>query len=509
MSGKVYLVGAGPGEKDLITVKGKRLLEACSVVVYDSLVSEQLLWSVKEDCERIYVGKRNGKHSAEQQEINAVLVEKALAGKMVVRLKGGDPFVFGRGGEEIEALRKAGISYETVPGVTSAVSVPASAGIPVTHRGLSQSLHIVTGHTAASASQLTDNYEALAKAGGTAVFLMGLSNLGKITQEMVKYGKPGETPAAVITSGTTNQQRVLRSTLSRIAKEAEREQMDSPAVIVIGETAALDYRCQKKGRLSGISVGVTGTFRFTQKLISLLEAEGAAVRLLFQMQLKEINQERFLAELTDVESYSWVVFTNSNAVSLFFQQQKKLGMDYRRFSHLKFAVIGAGTGKTLLEYGFHTDFMPAVYTAAALGAGLAEIADGTDRFLIPRAAAGSKELTKKLKEAQLSYTDLPVYELTLKTIEWENLEKEAALLDYITFGSSSGVRVLLEQEGLKKILMKKSLAAIGEITANTIKSFGYGNPVTAEDYTAEGLVSAICQDVCTMDKFKEEKGEPD
>lgn len=505
MKGKVYLVGAGPGEKELITVKGKKLLEECGAVVYDSLASEQLLDYVGEDCERIFVGKRSGFHSMEQEKINAILVEKALEGKTVVRLKGGDPFVFGRGGEEIEALKRAELFYEVIPGVTSAIAVPACAGIPVTHRGMSQSVHIVTGHTASFENQLTDNYEALAKAGGTLVFLMGLSNLSKIASELMKYGKPGNTPAAVISFGTTERQRVLRSTLSAIAEEAKKEQMKAPAVIVIGETAALQCQYQKMGRLYGISVGVTGSSHFTQKLTKLLKEEGAFVRLLAQMRLKEINQEKFTKELLKLEAYHWVVFTSSNAVSLFFLRLKKLGCDFRRLSHIKFAVIGEGTEQTLLQYGFQADFMPSVYTSSALLAGLLKVIEPGERVLLPRAAAGSEELSQGFEKAGIIFTELPVYALILRQEGKEILEGELKLTNYVIFGSSSGVRALFEQEGLTELLGNQKLVAIGEITAEALKSFGYRNPIVAKKYTAEGIVSAICLDVVSRAGASKEK----
>ena len=239
--GTVYLIGAGPGDPELITVKGLKRLQTCEVVIYDRLASFQLLDEVKEDCVKIYVGKEAGQHSKTQEEINQIMVTYAKKYEHVVRLKGGDSFVFGRGGEEIEALKKHNIAYEVVPGITSAIAVPEMAGIPVTHRGMSQSFHVITGHTSSLDHTLTDNYEVLAKLEGTLVFLMGLGNLAKIADQLIQHGKAVTTPVAVISNGTMIHQTTIRATLGTILDLVHEKEISSPAIIVIGQTAGLEY----------------------------------------------------------------------------------------------------------------------------------------------------------------------------------------------------------------------------------------------------------------------------
>ncbi|MBD5544495.1 MAG: uroporphyrinogen-III C-methyltransferase [Lachnospiraceae bacterium] len=285
---KVYLVGAGPGDKELITVKGLKLLKECDVVIYDRLASFELLEEVRADCIKVCVGKEPGRHSMSQEEINGLLVEYGQKYDKVVRLKGGDSFVFGRGGEEAEALQKAGLSFELVPGVTSAVAVPECAGIPVTHRGMSQSFHVITGHTKDGEHALTEDYHILAGLDGTLVFLMGLGNLKEITERLMAHGKDKTTPAAVIEKGTTSEERMVRGTLENIYGKVSRAGLSSPVVILIGKTAALSYgkykKCQKK------TIGITATTGTADKLRSALEREGFHVVETCKMEVEEIRE---------------------------------------------------------------------------------------------------------------------------------------------------------------------------------------------------------------------------
>ncbi|MBQ1904153.1 MAG: uroporphyrinogen-III C-methyltransferase, partial [Ruminococcus sp.] len=277
-NGRVYLVGAGCGDFDLITVRGRLLLEVCDTVVYDSLIDDRLLSFVRKECEKICVGKRSGRHSETQENINRILVEKAKEGKLVVRLKGGDPFVFGRGGEEILALKKENIEYTVVPGVTSAVAVPELAGIPVTHRELSRSFHVITGHTKDDFSP--DRFSAYARLDGTLVFLMGLSHLNDIACELIKYGKKNDTPAAVISNGASRSQRIVKGTLKSIYSDAVSAGLTSPAVIVIGDTVRFDFSENITAPLKNVTVTVTGTKSFVMKLSDKLTAQGADTFLL-------------------------------------------------------------------------------------------------------------------------------------------------------------------------------------------------------------------------------------
>ncbi|MBQ2924613.1 MAG: uroporphyrinogen-III C-methyltransferase, partial [Anaerotignum sp.] len=324
MNGKVYLVGAGCGDPELITWKGLNLLRKCDVVLYDDLVAPKLLEETKKDCEWIFVGKRYGKHSLPQKETNALLIEKAKEGKTVVRLKGGDPFVFGRGGEEILALQAENIPYEVVSGVTSSIAVPAAAGIPVTHRKMARSFHVITGHTAADGeTTLTENLDVLAKLEGTLVFLMGLHHLEEICEGLINGGKNEKTPAAVISGGTTPRQKTVRANLGELAEKTREAELEAPAVIVIGETAGMDFAGTIPRPLYGVKIGVTGTKSITRKMRDRLEEMGAAVTEMDYSTIVPYRENTHLeAELQRVSDYPWAVFTSPNGVEIFFDYLK-------------------------------------------------------------------------------------------------------------------------------------------------------------------------------------------
>lgn len=289
MSGRVIIAGAGCGDYDLITMRGYGALKSCDVVIYDSLIDSRLLDFCKDGAERICVGKRAGRHSSTQEEINALLVEKAAEGGVVLRLKGGDPFVFGRGGEEITALKAAGIPYSLIPGVTSSVAVPELAGIPVSHRGLSRSFHVITGHTANDL--LPEHFESYAKCGGTLIFLMGLRNLPEIAGRLIENGMGEKTPAAVISKGATPEQRAVKGCLGDIAEKVKREDLPAPAVIIVGETAGLDLSPTYLPPLYGVSVAVTATKGLSRRLIKSLNALGAYAHRCGGFELRELNDE--------------------------------------------------------------------------------------------------------------------------------------------------------------------------------------------------------------------------
>lgn len=289
MSGRVIIAGAGCGDYDLITMRGYEALKSCDVVIYDSLIDSRLLDFCKDGAEKICVGKRAGRHSSTQEEINTLLVEKAAEGGVVLRLKGGDPFVFGRGGEEITALKAAGIPYSLIPGVTSSVAVPELAGIPVSHRGLSRSFHVITGHTANDL--LPEHFESYAKCGGTLIFLMGLRNLPEIAGRLIENGMGENTPAAVISKGATPEQRAVKGCLGDIAEKVKREDLPAPAVIIVGETAGLDLSPTYLPPLYGVSVAVTATKGLSRRLIKSLNALGAYAHRCGGFELRELNDE--------------------------------------------------------------------------------------------------------------------------------------------------------------------------------------------------------------------------
>ena len=321
--GIVYFVGAGPGGEGLLTLKGAEKLKTCDVVIYDRLASEGFLKMLKPGCKKIYAGKQAGKHYMEQKEINSLLTEHALKDNIVVRLKGGDSFVFGRGTEEIDALNQHNIPYEVIPGVTSATAVPEGAGIPVTHRGTSRSFHVITGHTDTSTGAPECNYKALANTGGTLIFMMGLANINEIAVSLIKEGMPEDTPVAVISGGTTERQKVLRSQLGRISKEVKENNMFSPAVIIAGETASYNYNYNKnKLCFSKKTAGIVATRVLREKIEEGLRISGTACVPVCDMEVEAVSAEGLIKELEDIEKYNWIVFTSRNGVILFFQALK-------------------------------------------------------------------------------------------------------------------------------------------------------------------------------------------
>jgi len=492
----VYLVGAGPGDPALMTLKGRALLGSCGALVYDHLASRQFLEWVPSTCRKIYVGKQAGHHSMKQDEINAVLVELALSGLTVVRLKGGDPFVFGRGGEEIQALEAHGIPYETVPGVTSAVAVPECAGIPVTHRGVSRSFHVITGHTLDGKDCLPPEFETYGPLPGTLVFLMGLGQLPAIVAGLIRGGMDQDTPAAVIEKGTLPDQRVVRAPLSGIYAKAMEEGISTPAIIVVGETASFHMKSDTMegtaGPLAGYRIGMIGTRHFTDSLGHALEQKGGYASTILEMEVVSHAKGPAMEEAyRNLAAYTWLVFTSANGVRLFFQGMQQSAVDYRLLGHMKFAVIGDGTGGELANFGFHADYMPDSFCAEALARGLASILSGSDRILIARSRGGSPILTRILEEAGLVYDDIVLYQVEGRLVS------EQSSFDYITFASASGVRAYLSS-GLNvnpgQRTGRTKLVCIGDITAGELKKHGITADITAGTYHIQGLVQAILKD---------------
>ena len=496
-NGVVYLVGAGPGDPELITEKGLSRLKHCDAVVYDSLASDLLLREVSADCEKIYVGKRAGSHSMKQEEINRLLVELAKKGLSVVRLKGGDPFVFGRGGEEVLALNKAGIPYEVVSGVTSAVAALASAGIPITHRGLSRSFHVMTGHTLSEEGTLPPDFDAFAKLSGTLVFLMGLGNLSLIVNGLIKEGKSGGTPAAVIESGTLPGQRIVRGTLSDIEERVRESGIKSPAIIVAGEVAALDFSSTAKAPLKGCRIGITGTPSFAGKLHKELTSLGGTVKHLLSLSLVSYKTGGRMKEAyKGLSGYTWITFTSANAVREFFSGLVECGYDYRAVGHVKFASVGNGTAKELLKYGFRSDYTPENYQVRDLAEGLRKLISGKDRILIPRSSRGSRELNQILQETEAAFDDVVLYDVVSQTPDAGKEDMAIEGLDYVTFASASGVEAFFETGGQqeKEWFNNVKVVCIGDITAEALERYGRNADLIAEVYSVSGIAQAICSD---------------
>jgi uroporphyrinogen III methyltransferase/synthase len=492
----VHLVGAGPGDPDLITVKGRELLSTCDVVIYDKLASSQLLDYLRDDCIKVYVGKEAGKHSKTQEEINQILITYAKEYAQVVRLKGGDSFVFGRGGEEIDELIKHNLEFELIPGVTSAISVPELAGIPVTHRGVSQSFHVITGHTKSSENTLTENYEELAKLDGTLVFLMGLGNLAKIVDKLIEHGKNPNTPVAVISNGTMANQRTVRATLATIEQVVIEAKLSSPAIIVVGPVAALDYSKRNVDAYTKIGYGLVGTKEIQDKITEGLRKHGVPkvnITNLCQMQLIKTKEIETLAkELSHISSYPWVIFTSQNAIKLFFETMDAQEIDRRVLSQTKFSVVGAGTKQALLNYGYQADFLPTKFSSADLAVELSQVVTNGEKVLIPRAKQGSEELGAILHQNHIDFCEIPIYDVVgclAESIE-EHVE-----VDCLVFASASGVTTFFEELQEKQIELSDNvkIACIGQVTAEELSKYGRFPEILAKVSDVKGLVDEIIQ----------------
>ena len=494
--GKVILVGAGPGEGGLLTVKGKAALERADVVVFDRLVGEEVLNLIPETAKRIDVGKHAGDHPVPQGEINRILLEEGQKNQLVVRLKGGDPFLFGRGGEELELLSAHNVPFEVVPGVTSALAAPAYGGIPVTHRDFASSLHIVTAHRRAGKEAYLP-FEALVNAGGTLVFLMGVAALPHICTGLLKAGMAPETPAAVVERGTTPQQRRISATLGTLSEQANAAGVESPAVIVVGGVCSLaeDFDWFDHLPLKGKRVVVTRPKERAGTLSARLRALGAAVWEFPCIETAPLHPCPALTEAVEgLSRYEWLVFTSPAGVECLWDELRRTGRDARALAGVSIAAIGPGTAKALAAHGLTADFIPDLYDGAHLGAGLAERATG--RVLLLRAEWGSPALTEALEGAKLSYDDVAVYETTYAAPRSEEMRRavEAGEVNLVTFTSASTVRGFVRSVGEGTDFSRITGVCIGEQTAREARRFQI--PVTiAREATIDGLIEIITEGV--------------
>lgn len=485
--GYVYLVGAGCGQADLITVRGLALLRSCEVVVYDDLIAQELLDAVPENTEKIYMGKRSGRHSAPQSEICALLIEKARQGKTVVRLKGGDPFVFGRGGEELLALRAAGIPCEVVPGISSSIAIPALSGIPVTHRGVSQSVHVVTAHTADTPDGLPAFFDTLAQLPGTLVFLMGLTRLPQIVRRLTAAGMPSDTPAAVVSGGNSPHPAIVRGTLADLEEKARAAGVRSPAVIVVGRTAELDLSSTIPKPLKGACVGLTGTPAVTGKLQDALRAQGARVFFAERSAVEPLEVSFDLRTLCDGRPH-WLVFTSANGVQLFFREASRREIDLRRLNACRFAVIGPATARALKAHGIQADLCPETYTGEALGQMLLRNVRPEEDIILLRSRLGSRELFQTLAE-QHPVQDIPLYDIHLDPQVTADARQQLDAADYLTFSSASGVNLFFDTRG--GIPERTVCVCIGEVTARALRRRSSKPFLTAPEISVDGIVRAI------------------
>lgn len=492
MTGQVFLIGAGCGKWDLITVRGLRLLRACDTIVYDDLIDGELLFFAPEGAECIYMGKRRGRPSARQEDIIALLIDKARQGRRVARLKGGDPFVLGRGGEEMAALRQAGIPCEEVPGISSAIAIPAQAGIPVTHRGVSQSVHIVTGFTPRTPDGLPEDLPRLAALSGTLVFLMGLSQLEGLVRGLLQAGKPPETPAAILSGGCAPLPVSLRGRLDTIASLARRAGVQPPAVIVVGDVAALDVSPTTARPLRGVCVGITGTRAIAGRLRPLLEAQGADVCTLSPSAVQALPLKGDLAPLCDGRPH-WLVFTSANGAALFFRRCAESGIDMRRLHACRVAAIGPGTRRALGAGGLQPDLCaPAPYTSDALAQALcARIAPGEDAFLL-RSRSGSDTLPRALAGAGIPFRDVPLYDVVPAFEPPGYAQAALEKIHYLVFSSAGGVRQFFAQH--EALPAHVRCVCIGPVTAKALRAHCPAPFLIAEEASADAVAALICRD---------------
>ena len=494
MKGKVTLVGAGPGGRALLTLRGAEALAEAEAVVYDRLVSPDILTLIPADAECVDVGKENNHHPVPQDEINAILVRLAEAGKNTVRLKGGDCYLFGRGGEECEYLIEHGIPFEVVPGVTSALAVPAFAGIPVTHRDYCSSVHIVTAHARAG-KPLTIDFEALVRTKGTLVFLMGLTALEQVMNGLLAGGMPSTMPAAVIENGARGNQRKVIATVGTLSEQVRAAGLHSPALIVVGRVCelsdALDWFTPLP--LHGKTVVVTRPRERAGTLGARLRAQGANVLECPCIETVELEDVEALNRALG-EPYHWVVLTSPAGVHAMVHALARSGRDLRARWGCKFAAVGAGTAKELAQYGISADLVPAVFDGGHLADALLETLRPGARVLILRAEQGASELADKLAAAGVAYADVPTYRTEYRAPRADDLRAklDAGQVDVVTFTSASTV------EGFMRALAPADCIAftalcIGQKTAAAAEKYGMRIKI-AKSASIDGMIEALLEE---------------
>lgn len=499
--GKVYLVGAGPGDPGLITVKGRECIERADVIIYDYLASPSLLKYAKKESEIIYVGKQGGDHTLSQEGINALIVEKAGKGFTVTRLKGGDPFIFGRGAEEAEVLIENKISFEVVPGVTSAIAAPAYAGIPLTHRSFTSTVAFVTGHEDPEKAESGINWEALAKGIGTIVFLMGVKNLPNIVMQLLNHGISPDTPAAVVRWGTTPKQRSVSGTIGNISDLVKAAGIKSPAIIIVGNVVKLKSKMDwfENKPLFGKRIVITRAREQASDLVDMLSALGAECLEFPTIKVEPPDDFRALDRaIKNLSTYDWLIFTSVNGVNFFFERLFGNGRDIRSFHKIKTAVIGPATSERLLHYGLKSDVIPHSYRAESVIDAFRNINLEGKRVLLPRAKEARMILPEELIKKGAFVDEITAYQTRAVTDEAADLIKELKnkTIDIVTFTSSSTVKnfaALLPADMIKELMKDITVAAIGPITADTAKELGFKVSITAESFTIPGLCNAILQ----------------
>ena len=500
-TGRVLLVGAGPGDPKLITLRGKECLEEADVVIYDYLANPALLrHATKTAVELIYVGRRGRGHYLEQTEINALLVAKAQEGKTVLRLKGGDPFIFGRGGEEAEVVADAGIPFEVVPGISSALACPAYAGIPITHRTLASSAAIVTGHEDPVKGAPHVAWKSFAQKGGTLVILMGMRNLPSIVRSLLDEGKPPTTPVALIRWGTRSEQRTVTGTLQDIVKTSTDAGIDPPAIIVIGEVVTLRDKLNwyERRPLFGKKVMVTRALSQAKECSDLLYDYGAetiecpTIEMIPPSDTTELHRA-----IDNIEQYDWAVFTSVNGVTYFMRHLHDRNQDLRVLHNLRICCIGPRTAQELRKHGLIPDVVPETFQAEGIIDALAPLGLKGKRVLIPRAEVAREVLPDTLRTLGAEVTVPAVYRTVQpnRDVAWAMEMLRNKEISAITFTSSSTVRNFVDLFGGRdrahELLSRTIIASIGPITSGTVKEFGLTPTIMAKENTIPALVGAI------------------
>ena len=498
---KVYLIGAGPGDPGLLTIKGKEVLEKADVVVYDYLANDTLLGYARPDAERIYVGKIAGNHALSQDGINRLIVEKAKEGKIVARLKGGDPYIFGRGGEEAEELLDAGVPFEEIPGISSTIAGPAYAGIPLTHRNFSSSVTLITGHENPDKPGSVHNWKALAASANTLVFVMGMKILPDISRNLIEAGLPADTPAALVHWGTTAKHRSLAATIGTLPEEAVRQGFTNPSVIIVGKVVTLRDRLNwfEHKPLLGRSVVVTRAREQASGLAARLAELGAEVIQFPTIDIKPLDDSAEVdAAVRGLKGYDWLIFPSANGVKCFWDRLEAQGLDARALASLQVAAIGPATAQAVRAHGVAPDFVPEAYIAESVAKGLIEKGVDGKKVLLPRAREAREVLPEELRKAGADVRVLPVYETVPAAARRDDVLQrlEAGTLDVVTFGSSSTVDNFFAQIPADVVKAQPEgkrvkLASIGPVTTKTLAKHGFACDIQPEDFTIPALVKAL------------------
>lgn len=480
--GKAYIIGAGPGDFELLTLKAKRVIENVDCIIYDRLISPNILDLPKSTAELIYLGKENTEGGLIQDEINQTLVKKCLEGKNVARVKGGDPFVFGRGGEEIDALVENGISFEVIPGITSSISVPAYAGIPVTHRGLARSFHVFTGHTMENGKW--HNFENIAKLEGTLVFLMGVKNLDLIVSDLIKNGKSSKTPVAIIEKGATRKQRVSVGTLENILEIAKKNKVKSPAITIIGEVVNLrETFSWFEPKESSKKILITRDKKQAKEMSKLVLNKGG-----IPIELPFIEIEELKISTENLKKYSAILFNSPNGVKSFFKNIE----DMRILANIKIGAVGAKTKEVLESLKIVPDFMPEEYMVDRLAEEVVKFTNRNNNILIVTSDISPADLDKYNSLYERNYEKIIAYNTKKIKVAKDEINEKLEDIDIITFLSSSTVEAFYESiNGDLKVLENKKIASIGPMTSETLRKYGIKVDYEAKKYTAEGLLDVI------------------